>query len=62
MKNILRQTVDDARLYRQLLDKLDSNTNTGESNLTADEFYGYIKSLNNPKMYLHKLMIIFMST
>ena len=43
MKNILTQKVDDARLYWQLLDKLDSNTNTGMSNLTADEFYGYFK-------------------
>ena len=45
----MKQKVDDARLYWQLLDKLDSNTNTGESNLTADEFYGYFKSLNNPE-------------
>ena len=36
-------------MYWQLLDKLDSNTNTGKSNLTADEFYGYFKSLNNPE-------------
>ena len=49
MKNILKQKLDDARLYWQLLDKLDSNTNTGESNLTADEFYGYFKSLNYPE-------------
>ena len=41
MKNILKQKVDDARLYRPLLDKLDSNTYTGESNLTADECYRY---------------------
>ena len=47
IKNILKQKVDDARLYWQILDKLDSNTNTGESNLTADKFYGYFKSLNN---------------
>ena len=49
MKNILTQKVDAARLYWQLLDKLDSSTNTGMSNLTADEFDGYFKSLNNPE-------------
>ena len=47
MENILKQKVDDARLYWQLLDKLDSNRNTGNSNLTADEFIGYFKSLYN---------------
>ena len=47
MKNILKQKVDVARLYWQLLDKLDSNRNTGNSNLTADEFIGYFKSLYN---------------
>ena len=36
-------------MYWQLLDILDSNTNTGKSNLTADEFYMYFKSLNNPE-------------
>ena len=49
MKNILKQKVDDARLYWQLQDKLDSNTNPGKSNLTADEFLWYSKSLNNPE-------------